>query len=118
GLTTAVGAAAAYDSVVIAGLAAEIARSDAPSKLAAEIAGVTTEGTKCGSYATCRVLTDSMSSLDYDGQSGAIELRPDGDPGEASYAVGRIDEDGGIEKLSVRTAAIPPTDVAPAPGAD
>ncbi len=117
-LTTATGAAAAYDAVVIAGLAAEIARSDAPSKLAAEVAGVTTEGTKCGTYATCRVLTDAMSSIDYDGQSGAIELRPDGDPGEASFAVGRIDDEGGLEKLSVRTAAVPPANAAPAPGAE
>jgi len=105
-LTVATGAAAAYDAAVIVGLAAEIARTDAPSKLAAEVVGLTTEGAKCSTFATCKKLTDQMTDIDYDGQSGAIELQPGGDPGEASYAVGRIDGEGGLEKSSVRAAAV------------
>ena len=98
------GAAAAYDAAIVVGLATELARTDAPSKLATEIVGVTGKGRKCYDYEGCRILMDSGEAIDFDGQSGAILLQENGDPGEASFAVLRMTEAGSVERLSVRSA--------------
>lgn len=97
-------AAEAYDAVTILALATEIARTDAPTKMASEIIGVTNTGRKCGTFAQCRVLTDSGTPLDYAGQSGAIDMLPSGEPGEARYGVMRFAANGALDQLSVRSA--------------
>jgi len=109
-------AAEAYDAVVILALATELARTDAPTKMTSEIIGVTNDGQKCVSFADCRVLSDGQAPLDYSGQSGAIDMLPSGEPGEARYGVLKFADDGTLTRLSVRSARSPesePGTVAP-----
>jgi len=77
----------AYDAVVITALAAESAGTDDPLTVAAEVVGVTTDGTPCETYAGCLALLGEGEDIDYQGQSGAIELSEEGDPTVASFAV-------------------------------
>lgn len=103
-------AAQAYDSVIVVALAAELARTDAPSRFASEIVGVTTDGEKCTTYSSCRVLTDTARAgdPDYDGVSGPIEMQAGGDVGEASYDVSQFDPSGKLERLGQRTSRAAP----------
>jgi len=103
-------AAQAYDSVIVVALAAESAKTDAPSRFASEIVGVTRKGEKCTTYSSCRVLTDAgdLSDPDYDGVSGPIEMQPGGDVGEASYDVSQFDPSGKLERLGQRTSRAAP----------
>ena len=103
-------AAQAYDSVIVVALAAELARTDAPSRFASEVVGVTTGGEKCTTYSSCRVLTDTARAgdPDYDGVSGPIEMQPGGDVGEASYDVSQFDPSGKLERLGQRTSRAAP----------
>ena len=71
-------AAHAYDAVVVLSLAALSAGSNNPSDYVSEIQGVTRDGAKCHSYATCAAaLTDETATnddIDYEGLSGPIDL--------------------------------------------
>ncbi|RMH69834.1 MAG: amino acid ABC transporter substrate-binding protein, partial [Actinomyces sp.] len=62
-----------YDAIVIVALAAEIAGTDEPTAVAAEINGVTKDGTKCTSFAECKELIDAGEDIDYDGLGGPYE---------------------------------------------
>jgi len=82
GLTSLDGAAAGYDLATIATLSAELSRSDAPGRMAQEIRAVTTTGEKCTDFDSCIAAADRGSDPDYDGLTGAIELRADGRPND------------------------------------
>jgi len=88
-------------------LAAEQARSDAPGKIATHIVGITRQGTKCTDFASCASVMDAGDDPDYDGQSGAIEMLDDGDPGEASYGVMRFAKDDLLQRLAFKTRRLP-----------
>ncbi len=104
GLSSFTDAAAAYDAVIILALAAEAARTDAPSKFAPGIVEVTRRGSKCLSYADCLSALQSGGAIDYDGQSGTIDMLPSGDPGEASFQVATVDASGSLTPGAVRSA--------------
>jgi ABC-type branched-subunit amino acid transport system substrate-binding protein len=100
----------AYDAVITLALAAEVAKTDAPTRVAAQVPGVTRDGEKCTTYESCRALTDSADNtgIDYDGVSGPIQLLPNGDVGEAYYDVLKFDPEGSITRLGRRTSRAEP----------
>ncbi len=77
----------AYDAVIIVALAAQIAGTDDPAAVAAQINGVTRDGEKCTTYADCVALIDAGTDIDYDGPSGPQSFGPEGEPTEASFAI-------------------------------
>lgn len=86
-----------YDAVVIMALAAEIAGTDDAAKVAAEINGVTADGTKCTTFEECQALIADGEDIDYDGPSGPQSFGPAGEPTEASFAILRYGDDNKID---------------------
>ena len=80
-----------YDAIIITALAAAVADSDDPVDIAAEINGVTKDGTKCTSFADCIALVDDGEDIDYDGQGGPYEFVDAGEPAAASFRVATYD---------------------------
>jgi len=76
-----------YDAIVITALAAEVAGTDDPVAVAAEINGVTRDGTVCTSFAECRDLVAEGEDIDYDGVGGPYTFGDAGEPSEASFAI-------------------------------
>ena len=87
----------AYDAVIIVALAAQIAGTDDPAAVAAQINGVTRDGEKCTTYADCVALIDAGTDIDYDGPSGPQTFGPEGEPTEASFKVLTYDADNAVE---------------------
>ena len=79
--------AESYDAVITSALAAIAAKDDSGKGIAAELPGVTKEGTKCTDFAACKKLLDAGTDIDYDGLSGPIELSEKGDPTSASVGI-------------------------------
>jgi branched-chain amino acid transport system substrate-binding protein len=77
----------AYDAVVLAALAADLAHDDAGKAVAAHLVAASAGGIKCGSYAECADALRTQPDIDYDGLSGALNLDRSGSPTTASYGV-------------------------------
>ncbi len=80
-------AAESYDATVVSALAAIAADSDAGDKIAEEIIGVTRDGTKCTEFKQCADLLADGEDINYDGESGPIELGETGSPTSASIGI-------------------------------
>ena len=80
-----------YDAIVIVALAAEVAGTDDPVKVAAEINGVTKDGEKCTSFAECKALIEQGKNIDYDGLGGPYEFVEAGEPAAASFRIATYD---------------------------
>ncbi|MFY1620968.1 ABC transporter substrate-binding protein [Micromonospora sp. WMMD736] len=74
-----------YDAIVVSALAAEQAGSTAGVDIAANIIGVTRDGTKCTTFAQCRDLLAAGEDIDYDGVTGELAFGPAGEPSVGSY---------------------------------
>ncbi len=72
-------------------LAAELAGTDDPVAIAAEINGVTKDGEKCTSFAECKDIIAAGGNPDYDGQGGPYEFVDAGEPAAASFRVATYD---------------------------
>jgi ABC-type branched-subunit amino acid transport system substrate-binding protein len=87
--------AESYDAVAIIAIAAELAKSDDPADIAAQINGVTTGGERCMSVAACLELARAGKDLEYRGPSlqtaGFTEV---GEPATATYATLHFGQDG------------------------
>lgn len=83
--------AESYDAVVITALAAIAAGSDDPSAIAAEINGVTKDGTTCTSFEECAALLESGEDIDYDGFGGPYAFGDAGEPEAASFRIWQYD---------------------------
>ncbi len=81
-----------YDAIIITALAAELAGSDDPALIAAEINGVTRDGTACTTFEECKALIEAGDDIDYDGPAGPMTFGPEGEPTEASFAILSYDE--------------------------
>jgi ABC-type branched-subunit amino acid transport system substrate-binding protein len=80
-------AAESYDAAILSALAAIAAESDAGVDIAAELEGVSKDGTKCTTFTECKELLEAGEDIDYDGVSGPIEFSDKGDPTEASVGI-------------------------------
>jgi ABC-type branched-subunit amino acid transport system substrate-binding protein len=79
--------AESYDAVIITALAALVAGSDDPSAIAAEINGVTKDGTVCTSFEECAALVEAGEDIDYDGFGGPYAFGDAGEPEAASFRI-------------------------------
>ena len=86
-----------YDAVVITALAAEVAGTDDPVAIAAEINGVTRDGTTCTTFEECRDLVADGEDIDYDGAGGPYTFGDAGEPTEASFAILQYGPDNTID---------------------
>ena len=86
-----------YDAVVITALAAEVAGTDDPVAIAAEINGVTRDGTTCTTFEECRDLVADGEDIDYDGAGGPYTFGDAGEPTEASFAILQYGPDNSID---------------------
>jgi ABC-type branched-subunit amino acid transport system substrate-binding protein len=95
-----------YDAVITTALAAAVADSDVGSDIAAELPGVTREGTKCTAYEECMGLIEDGEDIDYDGASGPIELDDVGDPQTATFQIREYTGDEFTELADTRQASL------------
>jgi branched-chain amino acid transport system substrate-binding protein len=96
-----------YDAIITSALAAAVAESDDPTAMAAELPGVTREGTKCTTYEECMGLIEDGEDIDYDGASGPIELDDEGDPQVANFQIREYTGDEFTELADTRQASMP-----------
>ena len=68
----------AYDAVVLAALAAEIAGDDSGPSIAALVRAAAAEGIACRSYGECLAVLETEPQVDYEGLSGPLTISPDG----------------------------------------
>ncbi len=87
GLTDFLYSGETYDAVMITALAAQVAGTDNPAEVAANINGVTRDGEKCTTWADCAALIEAGDDIDYDGASGPQEFSQNGEPTEASFGI-------------------------------
>ncbi|MBA2387666.1 MAG: ABC transporter substrate-binding protein [Acidimicrobiia bacterium] len=92
----------AFDCVTTIALAAEQAQSDRPLAIAAEMQGVSSGGSVCRSYDTCRDLIAAGRNIDYEGPGGVLELDETGDSSRARFDVFGFDSNGIDESLQQR----------------
>ena len=88
-----------YDAVIVSALASLVAGSDSGNAIAAEIPGVTKDGTKCTAFAECAELIAGGEDIDYDGVSGPIELGETGSPTSASIGIYEYDAENKISPI-------------------
>ena len=86
-----------YDAVVIMALAAEVAGSDDPAQVAANINGVTRDGTECTTFEECKQLVADGEDIDYNGPSGPQEFSQPGEPTAASFLIQTYGDDNKID---------------------
>jgi branched-chain amino acid transport system substrate-binding protein len=89
--------AQAYDCVVLMALAAQVAKSDAPFDIAANMIAVSggVEGAEvCNTYADCLTLLTDGKDIDYDGASGALDFSEYGEPSAGSFDVYTFGDEG------------------------
>ncbi len=94
-------AAESYDAIVVMALAATVAGTDEATAVAAEIVEVTRGGEKCTTFADCLALleADPATDIDYDGVSGPLEFRDEGEPTQASILTLEFDADGVLQTV-------------------
>jgi branched-chain amino acid transport system substrate-binding protein len=83
-------AAESYDAVVLIALAAIQAGDDSGASIAANIASVSgqnEEGEVCETFEACKTLLEEGTDINYEGQSGPINLDENGDPARAAMGV-------------------------------
>ncbi len=83
-----------YDAVVISALAAEMAGTDDPIQIAAEINDITRGGEKCTTFADCKAIIEAGGDPDYDGIGGPYEFVDAGEPAAASFRIITYGTDG------------------------
>ncbi|SDQ45151.1 ABC transporter substrate-binding protein [Quadrisphaera sp. DSM 44207] len=96
----------AYDATVLIGLAANVAGSDAGTAIAAELQGVSREGTACTSYEECAGLLDAGEDIDYNGFSGPVEFDENGDPTRATIGIYQYGPDNMYSNIEYREGSL------------
>ncbi|WP_229054190.1 ABC transporter substrate-binding protein [Aeromicrobium sp. Leaf350] len=99
--------AESYDATIVTALAALVAETDAADKVAAELPGVTKDGTKCTTFQECADLIAAGEDIDYDGVSGPIELGSTGSPTAASIGIWAYDDQNFISPVEFISGQIP-----------
>ncbi|MFN3707662.1 ABC transporter substrate-binding protein [Microcella sp.] len=80
----------AYDAVLLAALAATVIGDDGGASIIAGLPQVSREGAPCTSYGECLqfLIDEPDAGLNYQGLSGPLGLRVDGDVDEAAFGLG------------------------------
>lgn len=80
-------AAEAYDAVVLAALAAELAGDDGSASIAWKLRDASVGGIKCTSFGECLDVLVTQPDIDYDGISGSVNLDADGEPERGTFTL-------------------------------
>ena len=91
--------AESYDAIVVMALAATVAGSDDGVAMGAAINDVTRGGEKCTTFVDCLALAEAGTDLDYDGVSGPLEFRDEGEPTQASILTLEFDAEGALQTV-------------------
>ena len=91
----------AYDATIIIALAAQAAGNDSGRAIGDTLKQVTADGEKC-TYADCLALLNDGKDIDYDGQSGPIDLNDVGDPSKAIMGIYTYGPDNTYANVLVR----------------
>lgn len=98
-----------YDAAIVSALAAIKAGTDVPTEFAQEIANVTrAPGTKCTVFEECKTLLEDGEEIDYDGQSGPIDLDDVGDPTSGTYQILQFNDANELELVETRPVNVEP----------
>ncbi|MFF0861867.1 ABC transporter substrate-binding protein [Nonomuraea sp. NPDC003560] len=97
-----------YDAMNLLALAAEAAKSDAGTDIAAKLAEVSKGGEKCKDFKSCVDLLKAGKDIDYDGVSGPVEFNDAGDPAVATIGIYQYGKDNkyATKALEYRTGNI------------
>ena len=95
----------AYDCTNLIALAAQAAGSNDPTKFVDQVVATSRVGFTCQDFATCARLLAEQRDIDYDGQSGTVELNGSGDVDSGRYDVFTFDPQGRdvTERMSLVT---------------
>jgi branched-chain amino acid transport system substrate-binding protein len=94
------------DCVNLLALAAERAGTDDPDEIKIRMPSVSGGGRQCTSFETCIALLDQGLQIDYNGESGSIELSTvSGDPTRATFVTFGFDVDG--SEIDTQTLEVP-----------
>lgn len=91
----------AYDAVVLAALAAQLAEDDGGPSIARTLAAAAGEasGIPCGSYGECLSVLETVPAIDYDGLSGPLTLDDAGDVIEGTLGLFRYTAENRVERV-------------------
>ena len=107
GLDDSTFAAQAYDCTTLVALAAVAADTVDPQAMAAEMVGLTTDGTACDTFAECAELIEDGEDIAYQTKSG-VELHEtdtgNGEPSSGQYEVWSFDAEGTISTERTTTS--------------
>ncbi len=90
-----------YDAVIIAALAAEMARSENGDAIAAQINDITRGGKACTTFARCKAIIAAGRNPDYNGPGGPYEFYEAGEPSVSPFRLETYGTDGRDEGLDV-----------------
>ncbi len=99
-------AAEAYDATILIALAAEAAKSDTGTAMAAKMVDVSSGGEKCTEFKACKDLLAAGKDINYDGLSGPIEFDTNGDPTIASMGIYQFGSDNKYKFLKPVTGSV------------
>ena len=91
--------AQAYDCAVVIALAADEAKSNAPTDFVKHMNDVTEGGVPCTSYKVCKDLLSKGENIDYNGASGPLNFSKYGEPSVGTYDVWKFGNKGQIVTL-------------------
>ncbi|MFI0433509.1 MAG: ABC transporter substrate-binding protein [Candidatus Nanopelagicales bacterium] len=83
-------AAESYDAVNLIALAAIFGKNDSGTAISqniAKVSGANNEGEVCNTFTACLALLNAGKTINYEGQSGPINLDANGDPSRAAMGV-------------------------------
>jgi ABC-type branched-subunit amino acid transport system substrate-binding protein len=95
-----------YDATILAALAAEQGKSDAPASIAKNLITVSKGGTRCKAYKECVDLIKAGTDIDYDGVSGPVEFNEAGDPATATIGIYQYGADNNYKNVTYLTGNI------------
>lgn len=97
----------AYDAANIIALAAQAAGNDSGTAISANLVAVTGGGTECFNYEQCKSLLDKDEDIDYNGQSGPINLNSVGDPSMAVMGIYEYGNNNTFERIDSQEGDVP-----------
>ena len=97
----------AYDATIIIALAAQAAGNDSGRAIGDTLKQVTADGEKCTTYADCLALLNDGKDIDYDGQSGPIDMNDVGDPSKAIMGIYTYGPDNTYERTGSQEGDVP-----------
>lgn len=95
-----------YDGVIVAALAAEIAKNDNSKAIAKEMQNASADGEKCNTFKDCVALIKKGTDIDYEGVSGPINFNGTGSPSAATIGIFEYGKDNTYKPIDFQTGEV------------